>query len=93
MTNHGTYSSYIQGCRCESCKKANSSYHLLRRNKRIIQIDSFCLKHGKNSTYVNYGCRCDLCTKVASKRHKKYEERVRHESNEKAIVITSGQLV
>lgn len=27
MNECGYYSTYVQGCRCEKCKEANSSYH------------------------------------------------------------------
>jgi hypothetical protein len=34
---HGEYSKYVQGCRCDSCKSANSLYQRTYRRSEIIK--------------------------------------------------------
>lgn len=67
MNNHGSYSRYKQGCRCDDCRNANcirqaEANH--RRHQRLIAGEVFP-PHGCWSTYCNYGCRCEQCRAAA----------------------------
>ena len=37
MTSCGSYSSYVAGCRCDECKRANAAYHRKHRDKAEIR--------------------------------------------------------
>jgi hypothetical protein len=59
---HGHYRTYMKGCRCDACRKANSdkwAADLAARKQEPFRAD--LAGHGKCSTYKNYGCRCDAC--------------------------------
>ena len=66
MTECGTYSTYVQGCRCVACKKANTNYqrkyrsaedkrkiavrHAKRRNRAAL----LALRHLRDNDTKNY---------------------------------------
>ena len=51
---HGTYSSYTYGCRCDLCRDAKRAY---TRHKQAKQR----APHGTNYGYSKLGCRCEHC--------------------------------
>ena len=64
---HGKVNSYVShGCRCDSCKAANTEYARETRRKRAESIWSnyWNVSHGKASTYTNHGCRCEACSEA-----------------------------
>lgn len=69
---HGTYSRYTAGCRCEFCRAANAAHQRTLKGRTPPT-------HGY-SGYRNYGCRCEICT--AANRdyqwlHSEYQQRWR----------------
>lgn len=61
MVNHGTYTAYCYGCRCDECTVAASNYHKARRANLKGTLSADDPRHGKYSTYVTYSCRCEDC--------------------------------
>jgi hypothetical protein len=65
MSEHGTYSRYIQGCRCNECTAASAAYKRKRVAERRREVAASGLPssvtHG-HSAYNNWSCRCDICT-------------------------------
>lgn len=63
LTVHGRRSTYVGGCRCDECRRANADYQwaLGRRRRRALAADPSIVEHGTPSTYTNWGCRCDEC--------------------------------
>ena len=64
---HGKVNSYVShGCRCDSCRTANTEYARKMRLKRSESIWSnyWNVSHGKASTYTNHGCRCEACSEA-----------------------------
>lgn len=76
---HGTRSGYQSGCRCDECRTALRDYARDRRREnggtQGKRVDIPEERHGKNSTYMNYGCRCDPCKAVNSAAQKAERER------------------
>ena len=77
---HGTYSAYNRGCRCEECKTFRNAWH---RDYRDRNRDSLLPKrrahrlhlktapvpegqHGTRNGYEDYGCRCQPCRDAKS---------------------------
>jgi hypothetical protein len=69
--SHGSATSYNRGCPCDLCKAKNTARNTTLRTRRMAQrvlINGRLVaplppeKHGKQSTYSNWGCRCIPCT-------------------------------
>lgn len=57
-TNHGTFTGYVRGCRCEPCvNKARENRDRARRKA----FEKGPPEHGTAKGYGTYGCRCDAC--------------------------------
>lgn len=58
---HGTRSRYEKGCRCQSCREANTAYKTEWRagNTRRGRPPK---THGTAYGYESFGCRCRPCT-------------------------------
>ena len=69
---HGEYSTYVQGCRCPECKKANAAYH---QQLRLARKPEMARNHGTTATYSNYRCRCDFCSAANSRYFKELRAR------------------
>lgn len=58
----GTAASYLRGCRCQVCRRANAARMAARRTamraRRAAGTAEF--EHGA-SGYNNWGCRCQIC--------------------------------
>jgi len=65
MANHGTYSGYTQGCRCDECKAGAREYNRERR-KNIKPLEPDDPRHGTSTGYMAYKCRCEDCKKAHS---------------------------
>lgn len=65
MSEHGTYSRYVQGCRCTECTAASAAYKRKRNAERRQEVAANGLPssvtHGR-AAYSNWGCRCSICT-------------------------------
>lgn len=61
MRTHGVRATYVAGCRCDLCTKANRLYHRRLKSRPAPS-------HGE-SGYLNYGCRCDVCRAAGSVRN------------------------
>lgn len=66
MTEHGTDSCYVKGCRKDECRRAHNEAHTRMRRARYAEFAAGEVSppHGRRSTYLNYGCRCDECTEA-----------------------------
>jgi len=63
IKKHGTRYAYVEGCRCEDCRKANAQYQLkLKKKLASIAIPSHL--HGTLNAYANWSCRCQYCKKA-----------------------------
>lgn len=71
---HGTRSSYVYGCRCPRCRRANTDYwrlfHRARGTRPRAEVDA--AKAGPCGTRGAYdrGCRCDPCKAAASEHNR-----------------------
>lgn len=54
MTDHGTETTYADGCRCDACKNAHRR-HMRRPERAATRTD-----HGTPTCY-SAGCRCEPC--------------------------------
>jgi hypothetical protein len=67
VSDHGTHSRYVGGCRCTECREATRTYMASLKTKRRewVQVNGLpsSVAHGA-SAYNNWGCRCDLCRKA-----------------------------
>lgn len=75
---HGDPHAYAAGCPCRRCLDAHRDYNRELRHRRYaarewvngrlvaVQVG---LRHGRVSTYNNWGCRCDPCTRACRGRH------------------------
>lgn len=70
MAEHGTGSRYRRGCRCTSCRQANTTRVRAQRDKRQA-AGAEPPEHGV-SGYKNYRCRCDTCVAANSERLRAY---------------------
>lgn len=70
VRTHGTRATYVTGCRCLPCTRANRKYSRDRRQKNMENrelVDGRWItlapnaKHGSYSTYTNRGCQCEPC--------------------------------
>lgn len=75
MPTHGTYYSYVNGCRCDECKSANRAQAFKDRHRRKGQEPK---NHGY-SGYTNWGCRCEICTKANTDYGREYQRKQRAE--------------
>jgi hypothetical protein len=57
--NHGTHTTYANGCHCRRCRDAHAAYQRALRVRLAAAPDQ--LVHGKRFTYANYRCRCEDC--------------------------------
>lgn len=64
LSPHGTPSSYLRGCRCEPCTKANTEYCRRYTGAKPRTEPA----HGTLSRYQRGVCRCDEC-KAAGAAH------------------------
>lgn len=72
---HGLNGYTNYGCRCGTCRKANSDREKQNRQKRSQQPFSE-IPHGL-SGYTNYRCRCQTCRTAKSERNRaEYRQRV-----------------
>jgi len=68
MMEHGTRYCYVNGkCRCEECKRANTTYGIARAEERRKLTPP---THGLSS-YKNWCCRCPICT-AANAEHSRH---------------------
>lgn len=76
---HGSQYAYGLGCRCDECRAgvAERAAKFRERNKGALAPDD--PRHGKLSTYSNYGCRCGKCREVHNSRQRDYMARRREE--------------
>jgi hypothetical protein len=59
---HGTMHGYLSHkCRCELCRAANTAAQTKLRKSRHTRGIPDGVKHGRYTTYNNWGCRCDDC--------------------------------
>jgi len=71
MTEHGTHSKYVQGCRCELCTEAHRAYNAeTRQNRKQLEPS----EHGLTG-YSDYGCRCPICTEANAAHVREWRER------------------
>lgn len=75
---HGKRATYLAGCRCRSCRAANTAM-CRQRVVRSVADPSRADRagHGKASTYSNHGCRCGACKAAHSARMAGATERKR----------------
>jgi hypothetical protein len=66
VSRHGTRHAYNQGCRCQACTAANTTYK--RQWKARHDGVPPDVTHGIPSTYINYDCRCRPCTDAQNAR-------------------------
>jgi hypothetical protein len=54
------------GCRCKTCKAANTARGNAQRRARTARgvKDPTLVPHGTPGGYSNWGCHCDECTKA-----------------------------
>lgn len=78
----GTYAAYIQGCRCEGCRKANTEYAKQRRRRmgvaeRVIvdQPPVPGVTHGTRAAYERAKCRCRECRDFNAARSQAHRDR------------------
>lgn len=70
---HGVRASYVHGCRCVDCTRANREYMQIWKADHD-QMDP--PEHGTAASYSNYRCRCDECTTAqATKQRADYARR------------------
>lgn len=63
---HGYYGSYVEGCRCQPCRKAKTANWMAwQRRQRREPRAADRAGHGTYSTYNNYACRCAACCQAA----------------------------
>lgn len=77
---HGIATTYNRGCRCGQCVENNYQRQKFNGFKREVRVragfvDVSKMKHGKRSTYINWGCRCEPCSKAHSDACKDYLRR------------------
>lgn len=84
MSEHGTTTAYVRGCRCDLCRVAWAvKYRALRAERRAALSganrpernghrakDATNVIHGTASTYRNWGCRCRPCTDAHAVKHR-----------------------
>ncbi len=51
---HGTRSCYVQGCRCNACRSANSAYFQLRRKIGYHRVAEESVDASRAREYLNY---------------------------------------
>ena len=68
---HGIAATYGAGCRCDSCRAANTLKCRERRDRRVERGVPPEMEHGL-STYTNYGCRCEVCRSAHVRRMSAY---------------------
>lgn len=66
---HGKRSTYIYGCRCKACTRANTEYSKALKSK-LAKLKIPNELHGLQGTYGNWKCRCEKC-KAARRLYKK----------------------
>lgn len=80
---------YEHGCRCDTCRAANTNRTNRRRHQRramrqLINGDLVAPlppeRHGHISTYVNWDCRCPACRAVGAQRNA--ADRARRRANQ-----------
>ena len=64
--NHGTFSAYNRGCRCDECSARKRSARSARYESQRDNIS-----HGTSYAY-NVGCRCDECSSAKRARSQAY---------------------
>lgn len=83
--DHGNPHTYTNhACRCEACVEAHRALIREQRRRRFelrVEVNGRLIapveeeRHGKVSTYQNWGCRCELC--VDANAAKRQEQRDR----------------
>lgn len=73
---HGTQEAYVRGkCKCQTCVAGNTSRHRDLRAARFarrVEVEGRLVapvpaeRHGRMTTYNNWGCRCVPCTEDAT---------------------------
>lgn len=83
MAEHGTYNSYVAGCRSECCLSAARAYWrgYRRRVKSGELVPDLVAEHGDYGRY-KVGCRCALCREANAEYMRVYR-------NNKALEDTS----
>lgn len=62
---HGSQYRYRAGCRCRTCRSANTERCAEQRERRKADPSAADRAgHGKASTYKNYLCRCRPCAQA-----------------------------
>jgi hypothetical protein len=75
MAQHGTPSRYNAGCSCDTCLKGHRErMTAIRARLHATPLPPDDPRHGKPSTYSNWGCRCTRCT--AANTQKSIERRL-----------------
>lgn len=66
-TNHGTYTRYTRGCKCDACKQAGRDYRA-----------TYVVTNHSDSGYAK-GCRCEVCglARMERQRRRRGTERPR----------------
>jgi hypothetical protein len=72
---HGTVQGRRRGCNCVECIEGARRYKRAQfaRLRERFQRGEIQPKHGKASTYSNYGCRCGPCTRAALEYGRPYQ--------------------
>lgn len=69
----GSGATYVRGCRCDTCRQANTARCGRRRSERKAArvpgpdgrlVATTTDRHGTPGAYSNHGCRCVACTSV-----------------------------
>jgi hypothetical protein len=75
---HGTWSRYCGGCRCESCRDAARAYNRAASERRKAALPpkppSPEPEHGSRTLYRR-GCRCEPCTTAERNYYREYRAR------------------
>lgn len=66
MSEHGTITRYVRGCRCDECRGANNAYkrkhgQTTRARARSGHLAPDAPQHGTVGGYTNHACRCEPC--------------------------------
>jgi hypothetical protein len=66
---HSHYLNYLRdGCRCDDCTEAWRLHCEKQRQERHAKgLKRGDPRHGKASTYTNWGCHCQRCTNAHKK--------------------------
>jgi hypothetical protein len=87
MSEHGTHSRYVQGCRCDECTAASAAYKRWANAERRRWVAANGLPpsvtHG-HAAYNNWSCRCDVCASAAREYLRARRERLNIDTRQEA---------